>query len=328
MRLSKKLGLMFAVVVIIAAAAIRYLFVVPGIEPPLLKGSVQHRALSFDGLDRSFSYYLPAKIRPGAPVVIVLHGSRGTGEGIQQATAYAFDLLADQHGFIAVYPDAFEKHWNDCRAVGDFAAKQLNVDDVGFIRNMLAILQNQHGIDLHRVFSVGLSGGGQMSFRLTMQTPELIRGAVAIGANMPAPDNLACKPAGKAVAVMVINGTDDPVNPFDGGEVAWLGRFGRRGMVKSSRESAEYWAGLAGYADSTFQHRYPDRVPEDGSVATRIVWSGQGRPEVSLITIHGGGHTIPHPDKPFPRFLGPTNRDFSAADEIWRFFQRELDRSE
>ena len=322
------MGLVFAAVVIIVAAMIRYLFVVPAVEPPLLHGNMQHHALSFDGRDRNFLFYLPAQLRRGAPVVLVLHGSRGSGERIRHATAHAFDALADQHGFIAVYPDAYEKYWNDCRATGDYAARQLDIDDTGYIRSLLAFLQKQHGIDPGRVFAVGYSDGGQMSLRLAMETPELIRGAAAIGASMPAQNNLACKPAGKAVAVMLINGTNDPVNPFDGGEVGWMERFGRRGLVKSSFESAEYWAGLAGYHEAPFQHRYPDSVPEDGSVATRIVWTHPGQPEISLITVHGGGHTIPHPDKRFPRFLGSTNRDFLAADEIWRFLQRELDRPE
>ena len=328
MRLSIKLGLIFAAVMIIVLASVRYLFVAPAGEPPLRRGNLQRHAFSVDGLDRAFLYYLPAELRQGAPVVLVFHSSRGGGERIQQATAYAFDLLADQYGFVAVYPNAYEKHWNDCLPVGDYAAKQRDVDDAGFIRSLLVFLQKQHSVDPGRVFAVGLSGGGQMSFRLAMETPELIRGVVAIGASMPASDNLACQPAGQAVAVMLINGTDDPFNPFDGGEVGWLGRFWGRGMVNSSLESAEYWAEVAGYQDAPFQHRYPDNVPEDGSVATRMVWSGQGRPEISLITVHGGGHTIPHPDKRFPRFLGPTNRDFSAAEEIWRFFQREIDRPE
>ena len=328
MRLSKKIGLVFAAAVIIVAAVVRYLFVVPAIEPPLLQGKLQRHAFSFDGLDRTFSFYVPAELRRDAPVVLVFHGSGGSGERIRQATAYAFDLLADQHGFVAVYPDAYEKYWNDCRATGDYAARQLDVNDTGYIRSLLAFVQKQHGVGPGRVFAVGYSDGGQMSFRLAMETPALIRGAAAIGASMPAQKNLACKPAGKALAVMLINGTDDPVNPFDGGEVAWLDRFGRRGLVKSSLESAEYWAGLAGYQAAPFQHRYPDSVPEDGSVATRIVWTDPGQPEISLITVHGGGHTIPHPYKRFPRFLGRTNRDFSAADEVWRFFQRELDRPE
>ena len=328
MRLSKKLGLILAVIVIITAAVIRYLFVVPQVPQPLLQGSLQRGELSSAGLERRFSYSIPDELSQGAPVVIIFHGSRGTGDRIRQATAFAFDALADQHGFIVAYPDAYARHWNDCLAVGAYAAKEIEVDDVGFVRSLLIFLRDQHGVDLGRVLSVGLSGGGQMSLRLAMEAPELIRGAVAIAANMPAPNNLVCEPVGQSVAVMIINGTDDRINPFDGGEVGWQGRFGRRGAVKSSVESAQYWVALAGYESGPFQHRYPDNVTEDNSVATRMVWADSGLREISLITVHGGGHTIPHPKQQFPRFLGPVNRDFSAADEIWRFFQRELDQPE
>lgn len=326
MRLSKKLALIVTAIVIVVAGLLRYLFVVPDVEAPVLEGRLQESALTHDGLERSFSYYVPRGLGPGATVVLSLHGSRGSGARIRQATGFAFDVLADRHGFIVVYPDAYEGHWNDCRAVGDYAARRLDVDDVGFIRRVLDVLQERESVDLGRVFSMGLSGGGQMSLRLGIELPEIIRGAVAIAANMPAPRNLVCEPSDAAVALMLINGTDDPINPYDGGEVSMLGRFGRRGAVLSSLESAELWAERAGHASTPFQHRYPDAAPDDGSVATRMVWADPGRPEVSLVTVHGGGHTIPLPEQPFPRFLGATNRDFSAADEIWRFFQRELER--
>ena len=91
---------------IIVLASVRYLFVAPAGEPPLRRGNLQRHAFSVDGLDRAFLYYLPAELRQGAPVVLVFHSSRGGGERIQQATAYAFDLLADQYGFVAVYPNA------------------------------------------------------------------------------------------------------------------------------------------------------------------------------------------------------------------------------
>ena len=166
-----------------------------------------------------------------------------------------------------------------------------------------------------------------MSFRLALEAPDLVRGVAAIAASMPAQDNLDCRPAGKAVAVMIVNGTLDSINPYDGGEVTLLGPWGTRGVVKSSGASAGYWVGQAGYSTEPFIIRYPDVVPEDRSIAMHSVWSDQLRPEIGLITVHGGGHTIPHPTAEFPRFLGPVNRDFNAIDEIWQFFQREIGRA-
>lgn len=94
--------------------------------------------------------------------------------------------------------------------------------------------------------------------------------------------------------------------------------------MASAPESAGYWRALAGYRGAAFEHRYPDTNDEDGSVASRRVWSAPGRPETGLITIHGGGHTIPNPRYRMARLLGATNRDFSAVAESWRFFSRQL----
>lgn len=49
--------------------------------------------------------------------MVLLHGSKQTGESLRKATGYAFDKLADQHGFVTVYPDAYERRWNDCRGI-------------------------------------------------------------------------------------------------------------------------------------------------------------------------------------------------------------------
>ena len=51
-------------------------------------------------------------------------------------------------------------------------------------------------------------------------------------------------------------------------------------------------------------------------------WSTGGGGEVTLLAIHGGGHTIPQPLVRLPRILGPTNKDIDASEEVWHFFTR------
>ena len=326
MRLSKKFLLIFLTLLLIVGGTSRYFFVVPDQAPPELNGVLEKHALDVDGVTRTFDYYLPANLHPDAPVVLAFHGSRGSGQRMRRATAFAFDLLADQYGIVIVYPDGYQKHWNDCRASGSYAANDLDIDDPAFVRTLLAYLKVEYGVDTQSVLAIGLSNGGHMSYRLAMEAPDLIRAAVAIAASMPADDNLDCKPSGEPIAVMIVNGTEDPINPYDGGEVTLLGPFGSRGNVESSADSAAYWAGLAGHTTAPFQVRYPDIVPDDDSVAMLQIWTGHDRPAISLITVFGGGHTIPHPTAAFPRIFGTVNRDFVAADEAWRFFERERER--
>jgi polyhydroxybutyrate depolymerase len=291
---------------------------------PALAGEYLTGELESGGLARRYGWYRPPGLGTPAGVVLILHGSAASGERMRSATGRAFDELADREGFIAVYPDGFGGYWNDCRRVGDYEAKIRGVDDTAFLRAVVADLHRQVPVDPGRVFAFGLSNGGQMALRLALEAPDLVAGVAAVAASVPAEGNQGCGPGQGPVPVLLINGTGDPVNPWDGGRVTLFGPFGDRGEVLSAADSLEHFRRLAGHQGEPFQHRYPDADPADDTVATRQVWAGEGLPEVALITIHDGGHTIPHPVKTFPRILGRTSHDLSAAEEAWRFFQRQV----
>ena len=325
MRLSKKILLTLSVCVVVAAALGRYFIYVPVVEPPRLSGTLTDHVLDVSGSERRFVMYQPAQPVESVAVVIMLHGARGSAARIRRVSGYGFDTLADRYGFVVVYPEGFERHWNDCRAAAEYRAKVLNIDDVAFMRELVSFLVDEYAVDRDRVFVAGLANGGQMAYRLALEVPDLVRGVAVIAANLPTAENLSCKPSGKALPIMIVNGTVDPINPFDGGEVTLVGPFGSRGMVRSASATVEYWSYLAGYSTQPFFHRYPDNNTDDGSIAERTVWSMPGRPEVALVTVDGGGHTIPGAGLQFPHFLGPVNQDFSAIEEIWRFFSREME---
>lgn len=301
----------------------------PAFPQPALTGKVEQRRLDVGGISRSFLVYIPERLVDPVPVLMVLHGSSSSAERMRSATAWAFEQLADREGAVVVYPEGFEGHWNDCRTAGDFAAKRLAVDDVAFLRAVVARLGGDPALGAREiaadeVFATGLSNGGHMALRLALEAPDFVVGVAAIAASLPAVSNSGCTPSGKAVPVLLLNGDEDPISPYEGGEIWSLGSFNRRGAVQSALATALYFSRLAGYAEPPFEHRYPDNDPADGTVASRRVWSAGDRPEVDLITIHGGGHTIPHPVKTMPRILGRTSHDVPAAEEIWRFFRRQL----
>jgi polyhydroxybutyrate depolymerase len=245
------------------------------------------------------------------------------GKQMRVTTAYAFDEIADREGFLVAYPDGYRGHWNDCRAVGDFDAKRLAINDVAFLKALVDWFRAEYKIAANEVFAAGVSNGGQMSYRLALEAPELVRGTAAIAANLPTTENQTCVPSGRPIATMIVNGTDDPLNPHGGGRVALLGVFFRRGNVQSTLATATYWATLAGHRARPTVEEIPDMDPRDGVTATRHLWSGANKPPVALLVIHGGGHTIPDPNVNFPRLLGRTCRDFSSPKEIWGFFAAE-----
>lgn len=289
-------------------------------EAPVLPGTVQTGSLEHDGKLRSWLAYVPASKSANPALVLVMHGSLGDGAQMREAARYGFDVLAERNGFIAVYPDGYQQHWNDCRGGADYAANLENIDDVGFLRALVQRMVEVQGVDPQRIFATGLSNGGHMAYRLGMEAPELVAGIAAMGANLPVMANLDCEPSGEAVAAMVMSGTADPVNPYAGGAVEIFGNTSR-GEVMSAADTATYWAKLAGYSEPGERKDWPRPVAGDSTSVNSVVWSGPGREPVSLVTIVGGGHTVPHPVFNLPRILGPTSHQLDGPEVIWQFFE-------
>jgi polyhydroxybutyrate depolymerase len=290
-------------------------------DAPSLPGTLVAGSLEHGGHTRTWHAYVPARPLTSPALVFVLHGSMGDWEQARGGYAYAFDELAERDGFLPIYPDGFERHWNDCRKAGPYAANAQDIDDVGFLAAVVDRFVSEHGADPQRVFATGISNGGQMALRLALEAPDRVRAVAPVVASLPAGPNLDCEPAGRPVSTLIMNGTADPMNPFEGGEVALYGVFGSRGAVLSSEDSIDYFRELAGYdARPSEILALPDRDPGDGSTVEVRRWRAPGRRSVDLYVIQNGGHNAPHPRVTLPRLLGPTNHDIVAAEEIWNFF--------
>lgn len=290
--------------------------------PPTLTGTLERGTLPHDGRARTWIAYVPAKPETHPALVIVLHGSMGSGQQARaEAFGYDFDVLADREGFIAVYPQGYEGQWNDAKTMGPFAAKRENVDDVGFLRSLVARLVADHHVDPTRVYVTGISNGGSMVLRLALQAPDLARAYAVVSASLPTPENLAVAPLGQAVSIAFMNGTADPINPWTGGDVVLWPVLGNRGPVRSVADSVDYFRKLAGLGDAPQETPFPDRDASDGSTARQSTWSEPGKRRVALIAVVDGGHTAPHPARYGMRLLGRSNRDVHAAYAIWDFFR-------
>jgi polyhydroxybutyrate depolymerase len=322
-RLAKlALGILLGLVVL-AAVGWRLLVWAPTPELPALRGELVRGSLRADGRERSYALYVPATRAPRPALVFVLHGSMGSGEQARSGTFYRFDELADREGFVVAYPDGFEAHWNDCRRAAPYSANTQGVDDVGFLRALAARLEAELGVDPARIYATGISNGGQMAYRLALEAPDFVAAVAPVAAGLPDDANFDCGRRGVPVAVLILNGTDDPMNPFEGGRVALYGVWGDRGTVLSSEASAAYWAGLAGHRQPPRRHRFPDRSRDDGSWAEILEFVDGDGPEVAHLVVHGGGHTFPSLRGRYPRGIGHTNADVDAAGEIWDFFARQ-----
>ena len=298
-------------------------------RPPKLSGELRTLALTAGGRDRTLSFYRPASALQRPALLFALHGSKGDGEQMRRLfTGYGFDQLADQAGFIVVYPDGYERHWNDCRISADFAANTENIDDIAFFRAMVDYFVREHGVDPARIYATGISNGCHMVYRLGYEMPEVFAALAPVAANLPVAANSDCNPAGQPVSMAIFNGTDDPINPYRGGLVEMLGDTSR-GNVLSADDSAAYWAGLA-HAGAAATTRYPELDGDERTWVERSTWRGDGA-EVRLYALHGAGHLLPMRSpgivaRALSRPLGGLATDLEGTAEIWDFFTSQRSR--
>ena len=249
------------------------------------------------------------KTKP-APLLMVLHGSAGSGEDMMTETQRGFERLADKEKFVVVYPDALERRWNDQGGT---------VDDVGFLLAIVDKLVADGLVDKNRIYVAGISNGGMMAQRLACEQADRIAGIATVAGGLPEPLQATCKPA-RALPVLVIHGTEDPIVPWSGGAVAGFEDFGK---VLSARETAKFWAANNRCGDGGVIAAEPDRDPKDGTrVKMEVFASCPAGAAVKLAAVEGGGHTWPGGYQYLPeRFIGRTSQDVDANMLIWDFFK-------
>ncbi len=267
-----------------------------------------------DGVERRFRLYIPAKMVTPTPLLLVLHGGSGTITSVVRVTRAGFHELAEEHGFIVVYPEGLHRFWNDGRPI---RGRYSDADDVGFIDAMIEQIASQYPLDRRRIFSTGISNGGHMSYRLACELSDQIAGIAPVAALLPGHLVETCAPV-RPVGVLIMAGTDDPLVPYGGGDVQ-VGRA-RRGAVLSAQETARFWA-AANHCDAEpLTTLLPDADPDDGTRIRHTVYNGGDAP-VELYTVEGGGHTWPGGWQYLPaRIVGKTSREIDACRVIWDFF--------
>lgn len=296
----------------------------PAPKVPQLSGTLTQGSIVVGGRTRTYLIYMPKRLPKGATLVMALHGSGEDGARMRFMTAYSFERLADAHGFAVVYPDGYEGYWNGCNIKGDYSANRLNIDDVGFLSALAGKVAADIGSDPSHVYAVGVSRGAAMAMRLALEAPQRFRAVAAVSDFMPTPDNFKCTPRGAGTSsVMVMNGTLDPIVPFDGGEVNLLGVFLNRGTVISTRASGDYFAQRNGM---TAKPEIYETKLAGGFGVEATLWRGGNGKEVEVLAIEGGGHGLPQPYFRYPRLLGPTAMAFDGPQAIWDFFARQQSR--
>jgi polyhydroxybutyrate depolymerase len=291
-------------------------------QPPATTETLQQFTLVWDGAERSYFVHYPGNKPPAKPkpVVFVLHGGGGA-DAEEMARRTGLNRLADREDFLVVYPMGIDGQWNDGRGKTFRQAKDnTHVDDVGFIGTVIHTFICKGHADPSRIYVMGLSNGGMMTYRLGVELGDRLAAIAAVIANLP--ENIAQRKPVRGLPVLIMNGTDDPMMPWNGGAVRVLGR--EFGSVLSTEQTVRYWVEAAHLPPKPKTHSLEDRDPQDHCTVQVEQYQAEGNPvEVILYRIQGGGHNLPGgntPDRPL--LLGRKCLDINGPEVIWSFFKR------
>ncbi|NNL81699.1 MAG: esterase, partial [Flavobacteriaceae bacterium] len=127
----------------------------------------------------------------------------------------------------------------------------------------------------------------------------------------------------KPVAVLVMNGTNDPLVAYKGGDVRLFKNGKSRGKIISNDDYLEFWKEKNNCTIKEETVIIPDSYERDESRVEVTSYSGcDERGALKFYKIKGGGHTWPGGKQYLgKRIIGYTNRDINACEEIWDFFK-------
>jgi polyhydroxybutyrate depolymerase len=221
------------------------------------------------GYFRCWQIHVPESVSSSqsgqVPLVLDLHGFTSNPTG--QRRMSGFEAMADTEEFIVVWPLGMHASWNAGPACCGFSVED-DVDDVGFMRKLVAKVSKSQQVDPKRIYVTGLSNGSAMSQRLANEASDLIAATASMSLYLLVePD-----PGYSPIPVMEIHGTDDRVVPYEPRN------------FPGAMPNFETWKTMNGCSgDSVVSWQSGD------SVARTYTECAHGS-EVTQVTVAGGGH--------------------------------------
>lgn len=309
-----------------------------GIRPdqPAPAGEVRSRTGRFDAHEfsneagtRAYKLYVPAS-KPQAPcaMVVMLHGCTQSADDFAAGTR--MNRLADEHGFLVLYPEQ-AAHANTSKCWNWFKPQDQSrgAGEPSLIAGIVLEVARRQGADPRRIFVAGLSAGAAMAVVLGETYPELFAG-VGVHSGLPygsahdVPSALAAMKGGRSgmpglktaaaaagprrKAMRAV-----PVIVFHGDRDHTVQQTNAEQIVQQALQAHGDEAGDAALRASTHSG-----VASGGRRFTRAVHAdADGQVRIESWTVHGAGHAWSggHASGSYTDSTGP-----DASAEMLRFF--------
>jgi len=120
--------------------------------------------------------YVPNNVKPNPPILLGLHGCQGSGPYLYSSTD--FGKLADQYGFIVIYPST--NPGGSCWDVSsDQALKRNGGSDPVGLMSMITYTEQHYGGNPNAVYVTGESSGGMMTNVMAADYPDVFKAGAA-----------------------------------------------------------------------------------------------------------------------------------------------------
>jgi polyhydroxybutyrate depolymerase len=142
--------------------------------------------ITIEGMQpRKYFINVPGTYTPeiASPLIIGFHGLGGSPSIFRESSK--IDIYAEERGMIAVYPVGYgpefgvEASWNAGLCCG--LANINELDDVKIISKIIDSVSSKYNIDETRIWAVGFSNGGMLSYQLACELSDKIT-AIGVGA--------------------------------------------------------------------------------------------------------------------------------------------------
>ncbi|MAU08916.1 MAG: hypothetical protein CL607_03775 [Anaerolineaceae bacterium] len=280
-------------------------------------------------LGRSYNLYIPTNYTfdDPMPLVMVLHGRPGNGPGIALITD--MNRIAEENGFIAVYPEGLippsetVRGWNYVRDIPLFASSDGSAisqrDDVQFLVDLKHDLAELMPIDSSRAYVTGFSNGGFMTQRMACDAAGRFAAFAAVGSALSWGMPSICE-GRPPVPMMTMHGTRDVSVPWTGTTVTLSGR--EVYLTAPLPNTLMFWQEHNGCNDELTLEDLPQLGDSPGTSVSRWTYVNCTEP-LEFVAVENGGHNWPGvPDRISEQIAGNVNMDIHAGQVVWDFLQQ------
>jgi len=280
---------------------------------------IQELTLTAAGHRWTYYLHVPDAVRgKAAPLVLVFHGAGGGGRAYLEKNGWL--AQSTRAGFVVAAPDGLPawptrsasflfnpRVWNSGQLQAE--SPRSKVDDMAFVNALLDDIAMRGTIDPNRVFATGHSNGAGMTFMIGARLSTRFAALATVMGQNTVPDP---QPV-RALPTLVMLGTDDPLNPTQGGtrKLPW-----GSSTVPPPAEGIAAWSRVLGCAPAA------QTVRDDAEVRAERYGDCRDGAQVLVWNIKGQGHAWPGgQDSGLPAsVMGPNPTRINATREIWSFF--------